>query len=104
MLAQGHDARAVVGCSFGSFVPGVWQPAAGPTGAPLCDPSAWVRDAAPFLVDSPMQVCTQGPYSLDSAAYAADYNEVKELGSLNSTTPDSAAVAPRGVLAVEPGT
>jgi len=86
MLAQGHDARAVVPCSFGSFVPGVWQPLAGPTGAPLCDPSAWVRDAAPFLVDSPLQFRTQGPYSLDSAAYAADYNEVKALGSVNSTT------------------
>jgi VCPO second helical-bundle domain len=76
----------VVGCSFGSFVPGVWQPLAGPTGAPVRDPSAWVKDAAPFLVDSASQFRTKGPYSLDSAAYAADYNEVKELGSVNSTT------------------
>jgi hypothetical protein len=86
MLAQGHDARAVIGCAFGIFVPGVWQPLAGPTGAPLCDPSPWVRDAAPFLIDSPLQFRTAGPYALDSAFYAADYNEVEELGSLTSTT------------------
>ena len=86
MLAQGHDARAVIGCAFGVFVPGVWQPLAGPTGAPICDPTAWVRDAAPFLIDSASQFRTQGPFPLDSAAYAADYNEVKTLGSLTSTT------------------
>jgi hypothetical protein len=85
MLAQGHDARTVIGCAFGVFVPGVWQPLAGPTGAPICDPSAWVRDAPTFLVDSASQFRTAGPYALDSAAYAADYNEVKQLGSLTST-------------------
>jgi hypothetical protein len=85
MLAQGHDARTVIACAFSVFVPGVWQPLAGPTGAPLCDPSPWVKDAPPFLIDSALQFRTQGPYSLDSAAYAADYNEVKQLGSLNST-------------------
>jgi hypothetical protein len=84
MLAQGHDARAVIGCAFGVFVPGVWQPLAGPTGAPLCDPSAWVKDAPPFLVASASQFRTAGPYALDSVAYAADYNEVKQLGSLSS--------------------
>lgn len=86
MLKQGHDARAVIPCSFGSFVPGVWQPLADATGAPLCDPSAWVKDAAPFLVNSASDFRTAGPYPLGSAAYAADYNEVKELGSLNSAT------------------
>ena len=86
MLRQGHDARAVIPCSFGSFVPGVWQPLADATGAPLCDPSAWVKDAAPFLVYSASDFRTAGPYPLGSAAYAADYNEVKELGSLNSAT------------------
>jgi hypothetical protein len=75
----------VIGCAFGVFVPGVWQPLAGPTGAPLCDPTAWVRDAPPFLVNSASQFRTAGPYALDSAAYAADYNEVKQLGSLTST-------------------
>lgn len=45
-----------------------------------------MKDAAPFLVDSTSQFRTAGPYPLDSAAYAADYNEVKELGSVNSTS------------------
>jgi hypothetical protein len=86
MLAQGHDARTVIPCSFGSFVPGVWQPLAGATGAPLCDPSPWVKDAATFLIDSASQFRTAGPYPLGSAAYAADYNEVKEIGSVNSAS------------------
>jgi hypothetical protein len=86
MLAQGHDARSAIPCSFGTFVPGVWQPLAGPTGAPLCDPAAWVKDAAPFLIDSATQFRTRGPYPLASAAYAADYNEVKQVGALDSTT------------------
>jgi hypothetical protein len=86
MLAQGHDARTAIGCALGVFVPGVWQPLAGPTGNPLCDPSPWVKDAPTFLIDGPLQFRTAGPYALDSAAYATDYNEIKELGSLDSTT------------------
>ena len=86
MIAQGHDGRTVIGCTFGSGLPGVWQPLAGPTGAPLCDPSAWVRDARPFLVASATQFQSAGPYPLTSAQYAADFNEVKSLGAINSTT------------------
>ena len=86
MLAQGHDGRMVIGCTFGSGLPGVWQPIAGPMGAPLCDPSAWVRDATPFLVNSATQFQSSGPYPLTSAQYAADVNEVASLGAINSTT------------------
>jgi hypothetical protein len=96
MLGQGHDGRAIIPCSFGSFVPGVWQPLADATGAPICDPGAWVRDATPFLINSATQFRTPGPYPLDSAAYAHDYNEVKDLGSVNSTirTPLETHLAP----------
>ena len=38
MLAQGHDGRMVIGCTFGSGLPGVWQPIAGPLGAPALRP------------------------------------------------------------------
>ena len=104
MLRQGHDdARMVVPCSFGAFVPGVWQPLADPTGAPVCDPSAWVKDAKPFLIYNSSDFRTAGPYPLGSAAYAADYNEVKELGSVNSTTRTPLQSRPCGVLAIEPG-
>jgi len=85
MLAEGHDGRQVLPCAFSAGA-GVWQPLAGPTGAPLCDPSPWVANGVTFMVESASQFRTDGPYPLTSAAYAADFNEVKELGSLNSTT------------------
>ena len=34
MLAEGHDGRVLISCTFGTFVPGVWQPLPGPTGGP----------------------------------------------------------------------
>jgi len=86
MLAEGHDGRTPIGCTFGSGAPGVWQPLAGPTGAPLCDPSPWVGHGVPFVVGSPSQFRTQGPLPLTSAAYAADVAEVKAIGSLSSAT------------------
>jgi hypothetical protein len=86
MLAEGHDGRVLSSCTFGTFVPGMWQPLAGPTGAPACDPSPWVKDAKPFLVESGSQFRSPGPLALTSAAYTAEFNEVKSLGSLTSTT------------------
>jgi hypothetical protein len=86
MLAEGHDGRTVLGCTFGSGAAGVWEPLAGPTGGPLCDPTPWVGNAVPFLVKSPSQFRTAGPLDLTSAEYAAEFNEVKNIGSLNSIT------------------
>jgi len=83
MLAEGHFNPMVVPCVFGSG-PGAWQPLSGPSGL-LCDPTPWVANAVPFLVQSADQFRTAGPYALNSAAYAADVNEVEALGSLNST-------------------
>ena len=86
MLAEGHDGRALISCTFGTFVPGIWQPLATATGTPACDPSPWVKDAKPFLVKSALQFRTHGPLALTSAAYVAEFNEVKAIGSLNSST------------------
>jgi hypothetical protein len=86
MLVEGHDGRTVIGCTFGSGLAGVWQPLAGPTGAPLCDPTPWVGNAKPFVLKSPSQFRTAGPYPLGSAEYAADFNEVKSLGKIDSAT------------------
>jgi hypothetical protein len=86
MLAEGHDGRTVIGCTFGSGLAGVWEPLAGPGGVPACDPTPWVGNAEPFVVESASQFRTAGPYALDSAAYAADFNEVKSLGAWNSVT------------------
>jgi hypothetical protein len=85
MLAEGHDSRTAIGCTFGSGLPGVWQPLAGATG-PLCDPTVWVANAKPFVLKSPSQFRTAGPYSLGSPEYAADLAEVKSLGKIDSTT------------------
>jgi hypothetical protein len=89
MLAEGHDGRAgQFGCAFVTPSPGVWQPLPNPMNplVPACDPSSWVSNANPFILNSPSQFRTPGPYDLDSPEYAKDYNEVKDIGSLNSDT------------------
>ncbi|HXL44841.1 MAG TPA: vanadium-dependent haloperoxidase [Gaiellaceae bacterium] len=85
MLAQGHDRRQVLPCVWGTD-PGDWRPLLAADGSPLCDPSPWIAYGLPFLLESPSQFRTDGPNELASAAYAEDFNEVKELGALDSTT------------------
>jgi len=63
--------------------PGIWRPTP-PNYA--SDPAPWVGNVRPFLVPSAEMLRTDGPNALTSAAYAEDFNEVKELGSLYSTT------------------
>lgn len=65
--------------------PGHWQPQLNPDGTPMLDPTPWVGGVRPFLIESASQFRTTGPQSLASAAWAADFNEVKALGSVNST-------------------
>jgi hypothetical protein len=50
------------------------------------DPSAWVKDVRPFLVEDATRFGTRGPYALNSRAYARDFNEIKAIGALNSAT------------------
>jgi hypothetical protein len=65
--------------------PGHWQPLINPaTGQPILDPTPWVGGVKPFLMQSSSQFRTAGPLALGSAAYAAEFNEVKALGSINS--------------------
>jgi hypothetical protein len=49
------------------------------------DPAPWVGNVRPFLVPNVEMLRSEGPNALKSAAYAEDYNEVKEIGSLTST-------------------
>jgi hypothetical protein len=66
--------------------PGHWQPLINPaTGQPSLDPTPWVGGVKPFLIQSSSQFHTAGPNALASAAWAQDFNEVKALGSVNST-------------------
>ena len=69
-----------------NYEPGHWQPLRNPDGTLMLDPTAWVANVRPFLIQSPSQFRTDGPNALTSTAYAQDFNEVKALGSMNSTT------------------
>ena len=66
--------------------PGHWQPLLRPDGTPVLDPTAWVGGVDPFLMTSSSQFRTDGPQSLTSEAWAEDYNEVKAIGRVDSTT------------------
>jgi hypothetical protein len=63
--------------------PGIWRPTP-PNFAN--DPAPWVGNVRPFLVPSAEMLRTDGPNALTSTAYAEDFNEIKELGSLPSIT------------------
>jgi hypothetical protein len=63
--------------------PGVWKPVLPAFGN---DPNAWVKDMRPFLIDHASQFRSNGPYKLTSKAYAREFEEVKSVGSLTSTT------------------
>src|SRR5436309_6037201 len=63
--------------------PGIWRPTP-PNFAN--DPAPWVGNVLTFIVPSAEMLRTDGPNALTSADYAEDFNEVKEVGSLTSTT------------------
>lgn len=62
-----------------------WKPLLNADGSQALDPTAWVGGVEPFLMTSPSQFRTDGPQALTSAEWADDFNEVKALGSVNST-------------------
>ncbi len=61
--------------------PGVWVPL---TSAPALLPG-W-GDVTPWVLVNSSQFRPGAPTPLDSEQYARDYNEIKEIGSLNSST------------------
>jgi hypothetical protein len=63
--------------------PGAWRPTP-PTFA--LDPAPWVGNVRPFVVPSAAMIRSDPPNPLAGKAYAVDYNEVKRLGALASTT------------------
>ncbi len=71
---------------------GNWQPTP-PAYAPAVLPQ-W-GGVTPFSLDNAAQFMPSGPPTLDSAAFATAYNEVKTLGSANSTarTADQTQIA-----------
>jgi hypothetical protein len=76
--------------------PGHWWPLTNPTtGQLILDPTPWVGGVKPFLMLSSSQFRTAGPQALSSQAWAADFNEVKRLGRVDSTvrTPEQTYIA-----------
>jgi hypothetical protein len=61
----------------------------------VLDATPWVAGVRPFLIDSASQFRTDGPQAVTSEAWANDFNEVKALGSVNSTarTPEQTHIA-----------
>jgi hypothetical protein len=76
---------------MGAFSPtigtdaGNWRPIGWPA-APVFDPDGWVSKEKPFLIEEASNYRSKGPNALTSKAYTREFNEVKELGALNSTT------------------
>lgn len=64
--------------------PGYWQPLL-PNGTAPLDPTPWVGLVEPFLMPTSSYFRSDGPNELTSNQYAKDFNEVKALGSVNST-------------------
>lgn len=61
---------------------GQWRPTPPAFGN---DPFAWIKDVRPFLLEDPERFGAPPPYPLASRKYAREFNEVKRLGSLNSS-------------------
>ena len=95
MAARQNDGRFGPSPWVPNSDPGHWQPDLNPDGTPQLDPTPWVGQVRPFLMQSSSQFRTRGPRALTSGAYAKDFNEVKALGSVNSTerTPEQTHIA-----------
>jgi PAP2 superfamily len=83
LAARANDGRGGPFTFVFGTAPGEWRPT--PPGFAL-DPAPWVANVRPFLVPNVEMLRSDGPNALTSAAYANDFNEVKRLGSLTSTT------------------
>jgi hypothetical protein len=81
LALRANDGRnAVVPYVFGSG-PGVYQATPPAFASPL---APWVAKVTPFALTRPSQFRAYGPPDVTSAHYAADFNTVKSLGSINS--------------------
>jgi hypothetical protein len=95
LAARQGDGRFGPSTWVPNFDVGHWRPLLNPDGTQMLDPTPWAGGVRPFLVRSSSQFRTDGPQELSSAAWAEDFNEVKRLGSVNSTarTPEQTHIA-----------
>jgi hypothetical protein len=77
---------------IGGTEPGVWRPTP-PGNQPMTAP--WLGLVTPYVMTRPSQFRSEPPPALTSREYARDYEEVKTVGSLNSTvrTPEQTDMA-----------
>src|SRR6478672_9161311 len=89
---RAHDGRNADIQFTQPAAPGVWRPTP-PLFLPMSAP--WLGFVTPLLVHSATQFAPAAPPTLTSARYTRDFNEVKALGSVNSTarTPDQTSIA-----------
>jgi hypothetical protein len=89
---RAHDGRNAPIFFTQPPAPGVWRPTP-PLFLPMSAP--WLGFVTPLLVHSATQFGPPPPPALTSARYTRDFNEVKALGSMNSTqrTADQTAAA-----------
>jgi hypothetical protein len=78
---QGDGLGADIGFSMPAPAPGVWQL---PEGQNPMTP--WASKLRPFLLRSPDQFRPEPPAALTSRAWAKDFNEVKAIGSIDSSS------------------
>ena len=62
-------------------LPGAWRPTSG-----VNDPAAWLKDVRPFVLGDPDLFRARPPHASHTRAYAADFDEVKDVGSASSST------------------
>jgi len=76
----------------GGTAPGEWRPTP-PAFAPGLTPQ--LAHVTPWVIQSPSQFRPSAPPALNSAQYTADFNEIKVMGSISSTsrTPDETDAA-----------
>ena len=65
---------------------GHWWPLLNATGQPILDPTPWAGGVEPFLIESSSQFRTAPPLALEGAAYADEFNDVKDLGRATGST------------------
>jgi len=92
LAARANDGSTAVVAPPGGSGPGVWVPTP-PANANYLLPQ-WGA-VLPFVMRSSTQFRPPGPPALDSAKWAADYNEVKMLGGAagSARTPDQTQIA-----------
>lgn len=78
--ARGNDGRFGPSQWVPNTAPGHWWPSLNAAGDPILDPTPWIGGVEPFLIESASQFRTAPPLALDSAQYAAEFDQVKSLG------------------------